>query len=347
MSPARPLETILSLSGVPLDGGNLVRMVYLDEAGISNPEHEPFIVVAGVIIHADCQWKAIEAHIRSLVADFIPQSDQDGFVFHATELFSGGKYFDRDVWPRCIRWQILDELVAIPRKFDLPISCGVQNRSVLAAQLTELSLAHQTALGHLVAFSHFVVWVERWMKAKSPAEVALLIAEDHPEVRQLIKDAQEVAKDPKKVAVYGLRNDFEDLPLTKIVDTVHFASKAHSIMLQLADACAFAIKRKAMKKSDSKRFFEPLASQIIWRTNEISQGNFLRPLGPVMPTKITMLLGSLDHTPSEQLSDDLSQWHTTALVMSEGGEHWQQCLKPFSRRECAGVHNQRYLADNT
>ena len=129
VSPARPLETILSLSGVPLEGGH-VRMVYLDEAGISNPKHEPFIVVAGVIIHADYQWKAIEAHIRSLVADFIPQSDQDGFVFHAAgSYFSGGKYFDRDVWPRCIRWQILDELVAIPRKFDLPISCGVQNRS--------------------------------------------------------------------------------------------------------------------------------------------------------------------------------------------------------------------------
>ena len=41
-------------------------------------------------------------------------------------------------------------------------------------------------------------------------------------------------------------------------------------MLQLADACAFAIKRKAMKKSDSARFFQPLEPQIIWWSNEIS-----------------------------------------------------------------------------
>lgn len=37
--------------------------------------------------------------------------------------------------------------------------------------------------------------------------------------------------------------------------------------------------------------------------------------------KITMYLGSMDHTPSEQLGDP-QQWHTTVLILSEGGEHW-------------------------
>lgn len=46
----------------------------------------------------------------------------------------------------------------------------------------------------------------------------------------------------------------------------------------------------------------------------------------------TMLLGSLDHTPSEQLADDLSQWHTTALVLSEAGEHWDQVPKALGER---------------
>jgi hypothetical protein len=37
--------------------------------------------------------------------------------------------------------------------------------------------------------------------------------------------------------------------------------------------------------------------------------------------KITMCLGSMDHTPSEQLGDP-QQWHTTVLILSEGAEHW-------------------------
>jgi hypothetical protein len=39
------------------------------------------------------------------------------------------------------------------------------------------------------------------------------------------------------------------------------------------------------------------------------------------PVKITMYLGSMDHSPSEQLGE-LDQWHTTVVVLSEGGEHW-------------------------
>lgn len=41
-----------------LDGGDLlrdrlVRLVYVDEAGISNRHDEPFTVVADVVVHAD------------------------------------------------------------------------------------------------------------------------------------------------------------------------------------------------------------------------------------------------------------------------------------------------------
>jgi hypothetical protein len=38
------------------------------------------------------------------------------------------------------------------------------------------------------------------------------------------------------------------------------------------------------------------------------------------PTKIAMYLGSMDHSPSEQLGEP-AQWHTTVIVLSEGGEH--------------------------
>ncbi len=50
-----------SISGVRLDGEKLVRFVYLDESGISI--NEAVTVVAGVIVDADKQWKAVEKGI--------------------------------------------------------------------------------------------------------------------------------------------------------------------------------------------------------------------------------------------------------------------------------------------
>lgn len=39
--------------------------------------------------------------------------------------------------------------------------------------------------------------------------------------------------------------------------------------------------------------------------------------------KIMMLLGSMDHSPSEQLVGDPDCWHHTVSIFSEGGEHWE------------------------
>src|SRR5215217_6629293 len=50
--------------------------------------------------------------------------------------------------------------------------------------------------------------------------------------------------------------------------------------------------------------------------------------------KIAMYIGSLDHSPSEQLGP-ADQWHTTALVLSEGGEHWQLAADVARRIGCS------------
>jgi hypothetical protein len=50
-------------------------------------------------------------------------------------------------------------------------------------------------------------------------------------------------------------HNFGALALTRIVDTVHFAEKGYSSPLQLADVCAFAIKRHLMKTPENDRFY--------------------------------------------------------------------------------------------
>src|SRR5438552_3442539 len=98
------------------------------KAGVSNVSQEPFLVVAGIIVDADKQFKIVEAYLDELVENYIPKELRDGFAFHAMELFHGTKRFSRDLWPFQKRLEILDELAAIPKKFDLPICFGITDR---------------------------------------------------------------------------------------------------------------------------------------------------------------------------------------------------------------------------
>lgn len=101
-----------AFGGAPLCGTKIMRLVYLDEAGISNLAQEPFLVVAGVAINADLQFKDIESHLDGLVQKHIPEEKRDGIVLHSMELFHGTKRFPKEEWPLEKRLEILDDLAA-------------------------------------------------------------------------------------------------------------------------------------------------------------------------------------------------------------------------------------------
>lgn len=237
-----------------------MRFAYVDEAGISNRAQEPFAVVAGVIVHADLQWKMLEKYIRDMVDEHVPSEKRDGFVFHATELYSGGKTFDRQTWPKDRRWAILDELVSIPAKFDMPVVWGFVDRAEFATRFkdaspTDLAIAEQT-----VAYSVCLAVIEDYMRRGAEVnEVATVIVENNHVARKLIRATHNFLRDPTNAqylpAIHNSRHLF---PVTRIVDTAFFAEKIDSSPLQIADACAFAIKRHLMGANDSARFYEPL-----------------------------------------------------------------------------------------
>ena len=42
-----------------------MRLIYLDEAGISNIKQEPFVTMAGIIVHGDSQLRDVERRLKS------------------------------------------------------------------------------------------------------------------------------------------------------------------------------------------------------------------------------------------------------------------------------------------
>lgn len=265
----------------PLLGRNLVRLAFLDESGRSR--REPIIVVAGVIIHGDRAYRSIEDHLLAMVQRHIPENDQYGFVFHATDLFHGSGYFKRDRWPKPVRWLILEELAGITKRFSLPVIYGLVNKAQYKIECVNRALPpvdrdDQPIIEraeHMTAFGNAEMAIDRQMHQYPSDEICALICEDTDLVKKAVKSAHEIMRAKSKTAevfakFFGWTKQ-PWFPLKKIVDTPHFASKSDSSLLQIADLCSFLIMRRLNRKEDSQVFFEIIAPQLSWRAEEFGE----------------------------------------------------------------------------
>jgi len=261
-----------------LEGNKLLRLVYLDEAGLSKPSQEPFLVVAGVIVDPDRKLIAIERHIARIAQRYLPEEHLAGFVFHAAELFNGGgKVFERKrpnfigpiEWPIERRLLIADELAKIPRKFDLDIALGWINRQEVADIYElpkDITPAKKTIVEHVLSYAQAAAMVEHWMRENASDEVCLLIAEDNSQSRSFIRDTQNFYQDPEKVP--ALKDYHESdlamhFPFRKIKEDPLFQPKKPSNPLIIADFCAYVFKKFMMKDERYNRFFDPMREKLI------------------------------------------------------------------------------------
>ncbi|RED31805.1 uncharacterized protein DUF3800 [Rhodopseudomonas thermotolerans] len=243
-----------------------MRLVYLDEAGISNEAQEPFLVVAGVIIDPDRTWRRLEDHFSMMSKKYFRHHDGPPIVFHAKDIWHGNGLFPRNEWPLTKRTKLLGELAEIPASFGLPIVVGYVNRTEFRKSLLKntpnMPDKDIRSLTFARAFFATILRIERWMQ-ENTQEVALLIAEDSTDIRRQVKELHKLYTD----------RSWLDLPATAfqskhIVDSIHFAKKDESLLLQIADHCAFIMKRKLMKKQDAQKLYAKIKSQVVLRRTE-------------------------------------------------------------------------------
>lgn len=256
----------VSLSGAGLDGECPVRFVYADESGLS--EQEPILVVAGVIIHADLQWLPAEQRIRAIMDEYVPRAERPrGFVFRAADLFQGsGKVFkNREKYPRERRIQALKEILSIPSQLELPVVFGWtrKEREDLPDQ-SKKSVRAERAFEHAHALALCAIGAETYMRGWAlPIELATLTVEDNTETKRTVSLMHDAFRDVAHPAIsnwaksYAVNTDSTDFfPLTKVVDGVHFVGKSGAFLLQLADACAWIIRRYLEEKPGIEELLE-------------------------------------------------------------------------------------------
>lgn len=253
-----------ALFGFELDGSMPVRYVYLDEAGTA--AHEPITVEAGVIVKPDAVWKGIDAKIADIVSRLVPDEFRAGFVFHAKELFNGGRYRPR--WPLADRLEVIKAFAAIPSEFDLPICVGTMRRTAPEKaddRLDQLRLKPQE-WDHCFAFLCCVAAADTYLRENTPEdEVAHLAVEDCDRMRTFLdKTYQALHEYPSTFNgisyVDGKAQPSRpvDFKVSKFVDGPHFVGKARAPMLQLADACAFIFRRYMSEQSHADQLMEAL-----------------------------------------------------------------------------------------
>jgi hypothetical protein len=235
-----------SLSGVRLEGEKLVRLAFIDEAGISKPRQEPFLVVAGVVIHGDNDLNGVENELERIMHRHIPSVRWDDFVFHATELFNGGgKVFKREKpdligppqWPLDRRLRIADEIMAIPKKFALNIAFGFLERTKFPAKFDvpdTWSPGEMVVAQHVSAFSTCTLFIEQWMRKNTKGENCMLVVENNDEAKSIIRNTNQWHQSKKVTAVldeFGKKL----LPLRKIRQDPLFQDKRPSNALIVAE----------------------------------------------------------------------------------------------------------------
>lgn len=241
-----------------------MRIAYLDEAGIAGPPQEPIVVVAGVIVHAEEQLLAIEARLREIVAAHLPEKDREGFILHCIELFSGGKTLKREEWDRERRWKIIDDLVQVPKQFNLPVIFSYVDLEVLKKRRPHLDKRELIIAGQTISAMNCVCGIERYIREKTPEkELGIVIYENNDTARNAVRDMHNYMRDPKLIVGDVPNPMARILPLTRVVEAATFAEKSESSLLQLADICAFVIKRRMMCKLDSERWIQHIGKQLI------------------------------------------------------------------------------------
>lgn len=247
----------------------MVRFAYMDEAGISNPEHEPYVVVCGIIVHGDDELNRVESALDALVRDFIPVEYHGTFVFHAMHLFNGGgPVFKRDEWPLERRLEIADRLAAIPRLFNLPITFGSYERKSYPDVVDGIEVSNRDKLkgSFAAAFLPSAMQVEMWMRLHAQRENCVLVIENNDLMRNLINEVQDVYRKGQL-----LRDMFQDgneptgaqavlLPFEKIRHRPLWDIKQPSSVLQIADFAAYVWKRHIMEDAGYDRFWKPISA---------------------------------------------------------------------------------------
>lgn len=236
-----------------------MRFIYLDEAGTSAPE--AFTVVVGIIVKPDLHWKRANSAVQRIMST-VPSNVMDRAflkhrkspIFHAKDVWNNERY--RHDWSKDDRKEFISQMISVPVREGMSICVGVASRNPDIKPLAEKMGMRLEDFNHFEAMVMCLRRAGLFMRERcSEDEIAAAIYEDVPEKRSMLAKALAVAqkaytpigdhhfRTTKQEIASGKIFQREAFGVDEIKDGLSFATKNDAPLLQLADACAFGIRR--------------------------------------------------------------------------------------------------------
>lgn len=242
----------------------IVRHIYFDDAGLANASHEPYTVVAGVVLHVDNQYTQVQKYLLDMADDLVGKDRPANFYFHATDIWHGDGFHPRDTWDLPRRMKLLTYLAEIPWKFQLPIiySC-VERKPYLPeipADMPRKKIRRHRAAAdefcHKLAFLSCMGQTEKWMREMNPNEKIFAVVENHETHGEELRRIATYLGDARRRDEIAAKIKTGWPTLDHFVEDPLLMRKTGTSPLQLADACAFILSRALGERNHIEPFLE-------------------------------------------------------------------------------------------
>ena len=155
------------------------------------------LVVAGVLVDGNTQWKPLREALDELRREYIAPEHASHFkAFHATDMFHGsGKVFGQNIRPLEESRSALLEVIKLPSRFQLPVAFGYVPKSDTPASLKTPSQVRKSAAEHHALAALFcLLMADGYLKGRCPNDVVWALAEDNTQHKKVVNEIKAMAE---------------------------------------------------------------------------------------------------------------------------------------------------------
>ena len=212
---------------------------YLDESGNSGnnltDSQQPVFCLAALLVPEN-SWVTVEADLFLEIERYFPQPRPETFEVHANELISGRNSFRET--PISSRLEFITAALGVARKHQLLVIHRAIEKQRYLRWLEATFGAGVVINPHLAAFPLVAHVVNDYLKTLTDNPHGIFISDENRDVMYDVEKAQKV-----------LRGATGRLRLDRIIEKGFFIDSRKSLLLQLADLCAYACRKMEEEKA--------------------------------------------------------------------------------------------------